>query len=222
VATTATETVTAKAVNDPPTLSGIKSSQTTVDYVAIKPFAAVTVADVDKPDGAGVTDSIAIRVLNGAGAATDANGKLSAGTLPAGTTFTETQPGVYTLTAPDPAALTQAFDGLTFTPTQAEVNATASSGNDLFVFSAASGLSDAISGFTETNGDVLDLRAALAATTWNHTSSTLANYLKVTDGGGNTNLAIAPKGSGAGIGIAILTQTNFHLADLVSHHSLLT
>ena len=74
----------------------------------------------------------------------------------------------------------------------------------------------------ETNGDVLDLRAALAATSWNHQTSTLGNYLKVTDSGGNTDLAIAPSGSGAGIAIATLNGVSYGPADLQSHHSLLS
>ncbi|HET6306923.1 MAG TPA: hypothetical protein VFG12_07040 [Rhodopila sp.] len=43
--------------------------------------------------------------------------------------------------------------------------------NTLGLPTAGHGL-DTISGFTETNGDILDLRAALAATTWNGRSAT--------------------------------------------------
>lgn len=63
----------------------------------------------------------------------------------------------------------------------------------------------------------------MAATNWNHKASTLGNYLKVSDSGGSATLAIAPAGSGAGTAIATLNGAgNLGLADLVSHHSLLT
>ena len=95
-------------------------------------------------------------------------------------------------------------------------------GNDILVLPAAGGGFDRIAGFTESNGDVLDLRAGLMPTKWNGQASTLGNYLKVTDSGGNKNLAIAPTGSGSSTAIASLLGTNYDLADFVSHHSLLT
>ena len=55
---------------------------------------------------------------------------------------------------------------------------------------------DLIKNFTLTNGDVLNLGAALHETGWNAQASTLGAYLKVTSGGGNTTLSIAPSGSG--------------------------
>lgn len=80
-----------------------------------------------------------------------------------------------------------------------------------------------INGFTDLNGDVLDLRVALGATNWNGSASTLVNYLKVTASGGNTNISIAPSGAGPGIAIATLNGAgNLSLANLVSHNSLLT
>ena len=96
------------------------------------------------------------------------------------------------------------------------------SGHDTFVLPKASQGFDAISAFSETNGDVLDLHAALGATSWNDKAKTLGNYLKVTDSGGNTNLAIAPTGSGAGTAIATLNGVNYGLPGLLSQHSLLT
>lgn len=100
---------------------------------------------------------------------------------------------------------------------------TGGSGHDSFVLPKASQGFDAITGFTETNGDVLDLRAALAATGWNNRPATLGDYLKVTDSGGSATLAIAPTGSGAGTAIATLSGSgNLTLASLVSHHALLT
>jgi plastocyanin len=96
-------------------------------------------------------------------------------------------------------------------------------GNDTFVLPPAGLGFDTITSFTELNGDVLDLRSALAATGWNGKSSTLGNYLKVTDSNGNTTLAIASNGTGAGTAIAALNGSgNLGLTDLLSHHSLLT
>ena len=96
-------------------------------------------------------------------------------------------------------------------------------GSDTFVLPKAGQGFDGITGFTETNGDLLDLRQALAATSWNHNAATLGNYLKVTDSGGSATLAIALSGSGAATSIATLNGSgNLLLADLVSHHSLLT
>jgi hypothetical protein len=51
---------------------------------------------------------------------------------------------------------------------------------------------DTISNFAVGNGDILNLVSALAATTWNLQSSTLGNYLKVTESGGNALIGIAP------------------------------
>jgi hypothetical protein len=96
-------------------------------------------------------------------------------------------------------------------------------GNDTFVLPPAGTGFDTITGFTELNGDVLDLRNALAATNWNGRSTTLANYVKVTDNSGSTTISIASKGTGAGTAIATLSGAgNLGLTDLVAHHSLLT
>jgi hypothetical protein len=50
----------------------------------------------------------------------------------------------------------------------------------------------------------------------------LANYLKVTDVGGNTVLSIANNVRGAGVQVAQLSGVSCGLADLQSRHSLLT
>ncbi len=99
---------------------------------------------------------------------------------------------------------------------------TGGSGSDIFVLPKASQGFDAITGFSETNSDVLDLRSALAGTSWNGKAATLGNYLKVSDSGGNTTLSIAATGSGTGTAIATLNGVSYGLNDLVSHHSLLT
>jgi hypothetical protein len=96
-------------------------------------------------------------------------------------------------------------------------------GNETFVLPVAGNGTDTITGFTETNGDVLDLRPALAATLWNGMAATLANYLKVTDSGGSTILSVTPNGIGAGTVIATLSGAgNLGLSDLLSHNALQT
>ena len=100
---------------------------------------------------------------------------------------------------------------------------TGGTGQDSFVMPKAGQGFDGITGFTEANGDVLDLRAALGATGWNHQAATLGNYLKVTDSGGSATLLVAASGSGGGVAVATLNGSgNLALADLLSHHSLLT
>jgi hypothetical protein len=94
-------------------------------------------------------------------------------------------------------------------------------GSDTFVLAPAGSGFDIISGFTETNGDVLDLAVALSATTWNRQNSTLANYLEVTDAPGMAELLVSPAGNGAFTPIAILQGVgSLALADLQSSHAL--
>src|SRR5689334_1186918 len=52
-------------------------------------------------------------------------------------------------------------------------------GKNTFVIPAAGAGTDTIAGFADTNGDVLDLRAALAAAGWKGSQATLSKYLKV-------------------------------------------
>ena len=95
-------------------------------------------------------------------------------------------------------------------------------GNDTFMLPPASRGLDTITGFTEANGDVLDLRAALAATGWNHTTtSTLANWLVATSAGGDTTLSVRTTAGGAATAIAVLHGSGaLGVADLLSHNSL--
>jgi plastocyanin len=91
-------------------------------------------------------------------------------------------------------------------------------GNDVFVLAAAGQGFDTITNFTDLNGDVLDLRTALAATNWNGQANTLANYVKVTDSNGSTTLSVADKGTGGGTAIALLSGAgNLNLSDLLAH-----
>ena len=82
---------------------------------------------------------------------------------------------------------------------------------------------DAISGFTETNGDVLSLHATLQGTNWNGQANTPGNSVKVTDVGNSTDISIASKATGSGVLVAQLTNVpKLGFADLVSHHSFAT
>jgi hypothetical protein len=93
----------------------------------------------------------------------------------------------------------------------------------LFVLSEAGSGLDRISGFTETNGDLLDLQASLAGTTWTGDPAMLSHYLLVTSSKGNTTLSIASQGSGPGTPVAVLVGAgNLGLSDLLSHNSLFT
>jgi hypothetical protein len=66
--------------------------------------------------------------------------------------------------------------------------------------------------------DKLDLRTALAATNWNHSASTLPNYLKVTNPSQGAVLSIAPTSGGAGVAIATINgATGTTLASLLTH-----
>jgi len=95
---------------------------------------------------------------------------------------------------------------------------TGGSGNDTFFTPVAGTGSDMISNFSLTNGDVLNLKAALTATTWNQQSSTLGQYLTVTETGGNAFIGIVPTGSGAATTIAELTGVSgLTLTKLLPH-----
>jgi Ca2+-binding RTX toxin-like protein len=95
-------------------------------------------------------------------------------------------------------------------------------GNDTFVLPKAFQGLDTISGFNEANGDILDIRNALAATSWNHSAATLGTYLQIVSSPSQTSIAITPNGTGPSSTIAVLSGSgNLALADLLSHHSLL-
>ena len=97
-------------------------------------------------------------------------------------------------------------------------------GNDIFILPSAARGFDTISGFSETNGDVLDLRQALAKTGWDGMMPSLGNYLLITDDGNdNTTLSTAGSSSASGLAIATLKGAgNLGLSDLLSHHALST
>ena len=94
-------------------------------------------------------------------------------------------------------------------------------GNDTFILPGAGLGFDVIADFTKTNDDVVNLHGALQDTTWNGKANTLSNYVKVTDVGSNTYIAVAHNGTGSGVQVAQLTNTpGLSFNDLISHHSI--
>jgi protocatechuate 3,4-dioxygenase beta subunit len=76
--------------------------------------------------------------------------------------------------------------------------------------------------FSFNNGDVLDLSKVLAQAGWNNAASTLAGFLKVSEVGTNTVVAVDPSGSGGSFHtVATLDGLGAStLASLQSHHSI--
>ena len=80
-------------------------------------------------------------------------------------------------------------------------------GNNTIVLNAAYQGTDYIYGNVMTNGDLFDLRQALAGSTWNQDVSTLSNYLHASaiGGGSDTVISITPQGtSGSQAQLAVL------------------
>jgi hypothetical protein len=88
---------------------------------------------------------------------------------------------------------------------------TGGAGNDTFYLPTAGSGLDTISNFSLTNGDVLNLTAALTASGWNFQASSLGNYLKVTEVGSNAMIGIAVGGNVTNVaelvGVSSLTLT---------------
>jgi len=102
------------------------------------------------------------------------------------------------------------------------LNAT-SGGNNTFILPTAGQGVATITGFSETNGDILNLANTLLAAGYIPLLSNLSNYLKVTDSGNSTILSIASSGSGSGVELSVLNgSANLGLSDLLSHNSLIT
>ncbi|WP_428535375.1 hypothetical protein [Rhodopila sp.] len=91
------------------------------------------------------------------------------------------------------------------------------SGNTYILPAAAKG-SDIFTKNILTDGDTLDLRSALSATTWNGSASTLANYLTVTNPSQGSVLSIASTSGGSGVAIATINgATGTTLSSLLAH-----
>jgi hypothetical protein len=72
---------------------------------------------------------------------------------------------------------------------------TGGQGNDTFFLPTANTGLDTITNFSLTNGDSLNLTQALTTSGWNFQSSTLGDYLKVTEVGSNAMIGIAVGGN---------------------------
>jgi hypothetical protein len=99
------------------------------------------------------------------------------------------------------------------------VNTITDSGQgNTYVLPTAGNGTDVFTNNVLANNDWLDLRPALAATTWNGAASTLSNYLHVTDSGQGVTLSVSPAGSGAGSVIASFGDaTTTSLSSLLAH-----
>lgn len=95
----------------PLALTNPQAGQTVLDNGTLQPFSGVSVLDLNSGPQA---ETITITMSN-AGSVTGADGTLS------GTGLTATSPGIYTLTAINPAAATTELDALVFTPTDHQV-----------------------------------------------------------------------------------------------------
>jgi hypothetical protein len=96
-------------------------------------------------------------------------------------------------------------------------------GQDRFVLPTLGAGLDIITNFTETNGDVLDLRPALTATAWNGEAADLSQFVTITTSGSNASVAVSAVPGGAGTTIATLVGTGTTtLSSLLSHDAILT
>ncbi|HVY17267.1 MAG TPA: hypothetical protein VHB27_18735, partial [Rhodopila sp.] len=155
-----------------------------------------------------------------------------------------TWPGYGTSTNPLPSSATIGSTTASTTVSQSQISVLATQG-DHMVFVTGTGDSLNLSGGTEkitdtgskntyvlpTAGhgvdaftsnilavnDVLDLRPALAATSWNGSNSTLSQYLSVSDTASGAALSISAAAGGAGTTIATIAGTNASLNGILTH-----
>jgi hypothetical protein len=91
------------------------------------------------------------------------------------------------------------------------------SGNAYVIPAAGKGY-DTFTSNVMASGNFLDLRTALAATNWNHASTTLSAYLSVTNTTAGAVLSIAPTSGGIAAGIATINgATGSSLSSLLAH-----
>ncbi len=93
-----------------------------------------------------------------------------------------------------------------------------SGSNNKIVFGAPGGGTAQIYGYVLKNGDTLDLRTALANTSWTKSSATIGNFLKVSQSGGDAVISVDPSGVAGG---ATTTLAVLHGAGSVSLSTLL-
>jgi beta-glucanase (GH16 family) len=93
-----------------------------------------------------------------------------------------------------------------------------SSGGQTYVIPAAGNGVEAFTSNILALGDTLNLTTALAATNWNGSTSTLSNYLKVTDSTQAATLSISATSGGSGLAIATIDgATTATLSSLLAH-----
>jgi hypothetical protein len=91
------------------------------------------------------------------------------------------------------------------------------SGNSYVIPAAGKGY-DTFSTNVLTNGDTLDLRAALAATNWNGSATALSGYLTIANTAQGSVLSISATAGGSATGIATIAgASNTTLAGLLAH-----
>jgi hypothetical protein len=93
-----------------------------------------------------------------------------------------------------------------------------SSGGQTYVIPAAGHGVEAFTSNILAMGDTLNLTTALAATNWNGSAATLANYLKVTDSAQAATLSISATSGGSGVAIATIAgATTATLSSVLAH-----
>lgn len=154
-------------------------------------------------------------------------------------------PGTGTTTSPLPAPVVISAGTATSTVSRSQVSVVATAGSHMvfisgsgdivnlsggtntitdsgsgntYVLPAAGNGSDTFTSNVLTMGDTLDLKTALAATGWNGATSTLPNYLTVSESAQGATLSIAHASGGAGIAIATIEGlTTVNLTTLLAH-----
>jgi len=89
--------------------------------------------------------------------------------------------------------------------------------NNTYVLPTAGHGTDIFKSNILTNGDVLDLRPALAATNWNGSNTTLSQYLSVANGSSGAALSISAAAGGTGTAIASIAASNQTLNSVLAH-----
>jgi hypothetical protein len=120
--------------------------------------------------------------------------------------------GLYILDPPVTAAAT----GGSSTPTF--INAAA--GEQVIAMPVAGAGLDDISGFSLTNGDVLDFTAALQGTAWHGDLTQVGNFITAVANAGETDLYLDPTGHGHGAMVAALDGVNTTVASLFAHNAI--
>ena len=95
---------------------------------------------------------------------------------------------------------------------------TDSGSGNTYILPAAGNGTDTFSSNILTTGDTLDLKTALAATDWNGSAATLANYLTVTDSASAATLSISATSGGSATVIATINgASTVTLSSLLAH-----